>query len=150
MQYGLPGFFLLMMGYLPTLWWIGRRNFDADLQLWQLRRAWMFTFSGLTLTLCTVHIWTSIFSFVFFLFGAGMWFLTAEPASATQQGTSAQSASRLHTPYARSLSKPQASSAPVNRDQRPNPSVNVRPAASFSKPRSKEILYTRPKPPSDA
>ncbi len=150
MQYGIPGFLLLLMGYLPTLWWIGRRDFDADLRLWQLRRAWMFTFAGLTLTLCTVHIWTSIFSFVFFLFGAGMWFLTAKPASPDLQGAAAQGASRLNTPYSRSFSKPQTPRAPINRGQRPHPPANARPAAPISKPRSKEILYTRPKPPSDA
>jgi hypothetical protein len=77
-RYGIPGFLFLILGYLPTLWWIGRRNFDADQRLWLLRRAWMFTFAGLTLTLCTVHVWTSIYSFVFFLFGAGMWFLTTQ------------------------------------------------------------------------
>lgn len=84
MQYGIPGFLLLAIGYLPALWWIGRRNFDADQRLWLLRRAWMFTFVGLTLTLSTVHIWTSIYSFVLFLFGAGMWFLTAEASSQQQ------------------------------------------------------------------
>ena len=85
MLYGLPGFLLLVVGYLPALWWIGRRNFDADQRLWLLRRAWMFTFAGLTLTLSTVHVWTSIYSFVFFLFGAGMWFLTAEASSHQQK-----------------------------------------------------------------
>lgn len=84
MLYGIPGFLLLTVGYLPALWWIGRRNFDADQRLWLLRRAWMFTFTGLTLTLCTVHVWTSIYAFVFFLFGAGMWFLTAAATSHQQ------------------------------------------------------------------
>ena len=84
MQYGIPGFLLLVIGYLPSLWRIGRRNFDTDQRLWLLRRSWMFTFVGLTLTLSTVHIWTSIYSFVLFLFGAGMWFLTAEASSQQQ------------------------------------------------------------------
>lgn len=78
---GFPGLGLLLLGYLPGLWWVGRRNFEEGSRLWLLRRAWVFTFAGLTLTLCTVAVWTAIYSFVFFLFGAGMWFLTTEAQS---------------------------------------------------------------------
>lgn len=150
MQYGIPGFLLLMTGYLPTLWWIGRRNFDADPRLWLLRRAWMFTFAGLTLTLCTVHVWTSIFSFVFFLFGAGMWFLTAEPASTDKQNHAEQIAPRPKTTYSRSFSDPERTFLPTNKYPKTRPSSHARPAASLSKPPRKEGLYTRSQPPRDA
>ena len=86
-RYGIPGLALLVLGYFPALWSVARRNFDADHRIWLLRRAWVFTFAGLTLTLCTVHIWTSIYSFVFFLFGAGMWFLTIEKPVPSQKST---------------------------------------------------------------
>ena len=79
-RYGLPGFFTMAVGYAIVLWRVGRRDFDADPRLWRYRRGWMFTFVGLTFTLATVHIWTSIFSYVFFLFGAGMWMLSVQPA----------------------------------------------------------------------
>ncbi|MEO5620030.1 MAG: O-antigen ligase family protein, partial [Cypionkella sp.] len=72
-RYGIPGFLTLAVGYAVALWKIGRRNFDSDEILWQFRRAWMFSFVGLTFTICTVHIWHTIYSFVFFMFGAGMW-----------------------------------------------------------------------------
>jgi hypothetical protein len=78
-RYGIPGFLTVAGGYAIALWRIGRRDFDSDQILWQFRRAWMFSFIGLTFTVCTVHIWHTIFSFVFFMFGAGMWMLTAEP-----------------------------------------------------------------------
>lgn len=90
MRYGIPGFLTLAIGYGVALGRIGWRQFDGDQILWQLRRAWMFSFAGLTFTLCTVHIWHTVFSFVFFMFGAGMWMLTATakgkdmpPAAAT-------------------------------------------------------------------
>jgi hypothetical protein len=150
MQYGIPGFLLLVIGYLPALWWIGRRDFDADLRLWQLRRAWMFTFMGLTLTLCTVHVWTSIFSFVFFLFGAGMWFLTAEPVSTDQQGRAGPTASRPKTTYSRSFSDPKSMSLHMNRGQKTPSPAQARTAASLSKPRRNEGLYTRSPPSGDA
>lgn len=75
-KYGIPGFAFLAAGYLIALWKIGRRQFDGDRILWNLRRAWMFSFLGLTFTISTVHIWHTIYAFVFFMFGAGMWFLT--------------------------------------------------------------------------
>lgn len=89
-RYGIPGFLTLAAGYGVALWKIGRRNFDSDEILWQFRRAWMFSFVGLTFTVCTVHIWHTIYSFVFFMFGAGMWMLTAEPKSASAEKAPAE------------------------------------------------------------
>lgn len=90
MRYGIPGFALLALGYLLPLVRIGRRDLDADPQLWNLRRAWMFTFMGLTFTLCTVAVWSSIYSFTFFMFGAGMWLMAVEPRGV--EGGESQSA----------------------------------------------------------
>lgn len=77
-RYGIPGFLLLAIGYVIPIWRIGRRDFSADTLLVQLRRSWMFSFMGLTFTLCTVHVWTNIYSFVFFMFGAGIWMITVK------------------------------------------------------------------------
>lgn len=82
MVYGMPGLVVLLAGYLSTMFRVGWRDFKGDLQLERMRRAWVFTFAGLTFTLITVHVWTTIFSFVFFMFGAGIWFLTTEPRRA--------------------------------------------------------------------
>jgi hypothetical protein len=67
------------IGYGYVILRVVFRDFTADTQLANLRRAWVFTFIGLTFTLCTVHIWTAIYSFVFFMFGAGIWLVTAQP-----------------------------------------------------------------------
>ena len=93
MRYGIPGFAFLVIGYFYALWTIGRRQFDDAALLWQFRRAWMFSFVGLTFTLCTVHVWHNLFSFVFFMFGTGMWLLSVEArqgAVATSKGSVAQ------------------------------------------------------------
>lgn len=79
MRYGIPGLLLLAIGFFRPIWVIARRNFDSDLPLWRQRRAWVFLFIGQALALSTVHIWSTLFSFMFFMFGAGMWFLTARP-----------------------------------------------------------------------
>lgn len=86
-RYGIPGFLLLALGYGIGLIRVMRRDFSDDPALLRMRRAWVFTFIGLTLTLCTVHIWTSIYSFVLFLFGAGMWLINAESETAPSQTT---------------------------------------------------------------
>ncbi len=83
-RYGLPGFFTLALGYLFVIARVMRRDFSNSVLLNQFRRAWVFTFLGLTFTLCTVHVWTNIYSFVTFMFGAGVWFITAEVTDAPQ------------------------------------------------------------------
>ena len=88
-RYGIPGFLILVVGYLPPLWRIGWRDFSADALMMQLRRAWMFSFMGLTFTLTTVHVWTNIYSFVFFMFGAGMWMITFQPTALQPDDTGA-------------------------------------------------------------
>lgn len=80
-RYGVPGFLFLAVGYAWAIFLIMRRNFDTDAVLAQIRRAWVFTFLGLTFTLVTVHVWGSVYSFVFFMFGAGVWLIAAEPAA---------------------------------------------------------------------
>jgi hypothetical protein len=82
-RYGIPGFVLLAAGYAWAIFLVMRRNFEASALLTQIRRAWVFTFLGLSFTLTTVHVWTNIYSFVFFMFGAGMWLIeaVAKPAA---------------------------------------------------------------------
>lgn len=78
MRYGIPSFLFLIGGWLWALWKIGSRNFDSDPTLWQFRRAWVISVSGITIVLLSVHIWDALYSFVFFLFGAGVWLVTTE------------------------------------------------------------------------
>lgn len=79
-RYGLPGFALFALAYLSGLFRVAFAPLPPELQA--MRRAWVICFAGLTFTLCTVHIWTSIFSYVFFLFGAGLWLLAPVPEPA--------------------------------------------------------------------
>ena len=78
-QFGLPGFAAIALGYILGIAQVMRRNFDADPHILLFRRAWVFTLVGLSFTLCTVDVWTNIYSFVFFILGAGMWLITYQP-----------------------------------------------------------------------
>jgi hypothetical protein len=78
MRYGIPGFVFLAVGCLISLLQVGWRDFGQNVKLQQFRHAWIFTFIGLTFSLATVHVWASAYSFIFFLFGAGLWLITAK------------------------------------------------------------------------
>jgi hypothetical protein len=88
-RYGVPGFIFLAIGYVWSIFLVMRRNFDSDGLLAQIRRAWVFTFLGLSFTLTTVHVWTNVYSFVFFMFGSGIWLIAAasteRPANVQQK-----------------------------------------------------------------
>jgi O-antigen ligase len=80
MRFGIPGFLLLAAGYLIVLVRVIRRDLGTDPVLHQLRLAWVYIFLGMTFTLATVAVWTNIYSFVFFMFGSGVWLMTVPPA----------------------------------------------------------------------
>ncbi|MHC0055790.1 O-antigen ligase family protein [Actibacterium sp. D379-3] len=98
MRYGIPGFALLAGGYLLALVLIGRKDFSGDARLSRLRLAWMLTFVGLAFSLVTVHVWSSVYSFVFFLFGAGMWFLNTPDVPAPEEEVAPEDEDRRRPP----------------------------------------------------
>lgn len=148
-RYGIPGFSFLAVGYLIALWRIGRRDFDSDPILWQLRRGWMIAFIGLTFTLTTVHVWSSLYSFIFFIFGAGMWMMTASPREEDPARTKALldptgtgfglTEAAKSSPVDRSECRPEASEHPLgkhvpsdqNRDPRRQQGISL-PYTRFS------------------
>ena len=75
MRYGIPGFILVAAGYLSGLAKVGTANLSFSERASRLRFAWMITFCGLSFTLTTVHVWSTMYSFVFFFFGTGMWMI---------------------------------------------------------------------------
>ena len=84
-RYGIPGFLLLIIPYLLVVRAAIRRDFGDGGVIWQFRRAWVFMQAGMILTLCTVDVWETALSFVFFLLGAGVW-LASVPADAGVEG----------------------------------------------------------------
>lgn len=79
-RYGVPGLLMIATGYAYVIIRVMRRDFTADPVLAKIRLAWVFTFLGLTFTLTTVHIWGSVYSFILFMFSAGIWLITAKQA----------------------------------------------------------------------
>lgn len=151
-RYGIPGFAFLAAGYVLALWKIGRRDFDDDIVLWQFRRAWMFSFLGLTFTLCTVHVWHTLYSFVFFMFGTGMWLLTAEPRQAASGAEPAETGSaRPGSRYSRTLSPDPAPRATPTQSRTRQPALGRTPAAQGATPRTAPVYsrFGKTEPPPD-
>lgn len=77
-RHGIPAFLLIAVGVLIPIYRILRRDYGSDTNLNNIRLSWMITMIALIFTLCTVHVWHNIYSFVFFLFGAGIWLVAAD------------------------------------------------------------------------
>ena len=77
MRSGIPALIFLAVGYFWMLLRIMRLKIPASSPLAGVRRAWVFSFTALAFTLTTVHVWSNLYSFVFFLFGAGLWLIHA-------------------------------------------------------------------------
>ncbi|MEM9581330.1 MAG: O-antigen ligase family protein, partial [Pseudomonadota bacterium] len=102
MRYGIPAFACLVAGYVWVLVALMRRDFHSDAVLTQFRLAWVFTFLGLSFTLCTVHVWGAMYSFTFFILGAGVWMMHALPEDGTGPAEEVTPA-RRETLFARSF-----------------------------------------------
>jgi O-antigen ligase len=89
-RYGIPGFLLLGSAYLLPVWAAMRRDLGDSGPTWQFRRAWVFLQVGMILTLCTVDVWSTALSYVFFLFGAGAWLVSAQPDATSTRETADQ------------------------------------------------------------
>ncbi|MCE6950230.1 O-antigen ligase family protein [Cereibacter sphaeroides] len=83
-RFGFPAAILIIVGYLYVLLKVIFRNLQTDPELWKIRQAWVLSFVGLTFTLCTVHIWSNVYSFVIFMFASGVW-LIYEPVRSAEK-----------------------------------------------------------------
>ncbi len=158
-RYGIPGFLFIALGYLDLLRRVALRDLSGDEALSRIRLAWMFTFIGLTFSLCTVHVWTSVYSFLFFMAGAGVWLTDYQPARATQ--AAAPAPTRAATPHARigaapvyARGRPAAPEARAelrhSRDQSElEPPPPAPPVADFRRADLKFTRFSRTERPSD-
>ena len=79
-KYGIPALIFMALAWIGGLVAVALAPLTDD-RTRDLRLAWIICFIGLTFTLATVHVWTTIYSYVFFLFGAGLWILPARDIS---------------------------------------------------------------------
>ncbi len=144
MRYGIPGLVLLSIGCLAGIVQVAIRDTSASAYVTRLRVTWVITYCGIAFTLATVHVWTNVFSFVFFFFGAGMWIASykAEPAESVNSEPPTGGRTRL------SFQRPPAAapSGPV-RLTRFSRDFQRGGADSQPAPRPSETSYSRQKSP---
>jgi hypothetical protein len=102
-RYGIPGFLTIAIGYADALYRVGRRKFVRGSRLANIQFGWMVVFVGLSFTLTTVHIWTAIYSYVFFLLGAGMWIASATDDSGQGEAVAEVAGGRRRATYSRGV-----------------------------------------------
>lgn len=73
-RYGIPGFLLLVAAYGVVFFKAMFHDLGTSGEAWQYRRAWVFTQVALIMALCTVDVWSTALSFIFFVLGMGAWF----------------------------------------------------------------------------
>ncbi len=112
MRHGIPGFILIATGFFLIIWEVGRAKFKEYSTVWWLRRAWVFAFCGTAFSLATVHIWSVILSFVFFLLGAGAWLITYEEPETDDDGDAVPAEARAGAPSYRREAAPTRSITP--------------------------------------
>ena len=71
-RYGIPGFILIFGVYLAVLIGLMRAKLINPI-LRSHRDALVFSFIGLGIAICTVHLWSSSFVFMMFMLGSGAW-----------------------------------------------------------------------------
>ncbi|WP_146036553.1 O-antigen ligase family protein [Pseudotabrizicola formosa] len=117
-RYGMPGLILLSLGMILVIFHVMRRNFEGDPALINIQRAWVFTMLGLSFTLSTVYVWSNIFSFVFFIFGTGVWLMTTSPLKEAEEAATLHSGD---TADPKALASPYTRFGKRNRSDAPHP-----------------------------
>lgn len=79
--FGIPAFLFLFGAVLAALIGIGRRRFEVDGALANIRLGWSVMLISVTLSLATVYIWSEIASMVMLAIGSGVFLLNAQEAA---------------------------------------------------------------------
>ncbi|MEX0351338.1 MAG: O-antigen ligase family protein [Paracoccaceae bacterium] len=75
--YGLPALIAVGGGVVLMMILVGRRPYPLGTDLANCKMAWMTTMTSLGFTLATVAIWSEMMSAVYFIFGAGVFLMSA-------------------------------------------------------------------------
>ncbi len=85
LRYGIPGFFLILGSFMAVLVGLMRARL-TDPALRAHRDALAFSFLGLGIAICTVHLWNATFIFMMFMLGASAWLSDVESQDQTGSG----------------------------------------------------------------
>ena len=101
LTFGVPAFVFMFGAYLITMIRAGRRPFEANSLLWNLRFGWMVVTIGLMLTIATVAVWRELQTMIFLILGAGVWFTTVNVSQVSPERNMVPSESDRKQRYTR-------------------------------------------------
>lgn len=134
MRYGIPGFALLAAAYASGMLAAARARL-SDPVAREMRIGWMISLAGVIVAGGTVHYWTSMSSFVTFLFAAGLWVTRADLQAAPD-------AEEVAGPGRRRAASSGRPRAPAPGGGRPGPA----PAPTFAAPAAAPTAAVPPPP----
>ena len=76
-RHGIPAFLFLALAYFSILRNIGISRLQNP-GLITLKKRLLFTIIGISVSICTVHLWNATYALFMFLLGSGLWLLEAE------------------------------------------------------------------------
>lgn len=85
MRYGIPAFLTIALAFAASFTTMMRSK-PASKAAGLYRNGHVFSLIGLTIAMCTVHLWSATFVFMMFMLGAGMWVGDAPQAKPKAQG----------------------------------------------------------------
>ena len=71
-RYGVPGFVLLIGGFLSVCLGLGRLK-NLSFSIIQCRKGLIISLCGVAAASCTVHLWNAAYILLIFFLGSGMW-----------------------------------------------------------------------------
>jgi hypothetical protein len=80
MRYGLPAAALMIAGIIILLWRVATVE-TQDERFAAYRLGFVVALVGMSLSLGTVHAWNALYSYFFFLLGAGVWMIQPDQAA---------------------------------------------------------------------
>jgi O-Antigen ligase len=76
-RHGVPAFLFLALAYASILRNIGKSKLQNAGRI-ALKKRLLFTIIGISVSICTVHLWNATYALFMFLLGSGLWLLEAE------------------------------------------------------------------------
>ena len=129
-RHGIPGFLTVAGGMGWLIWKAARHDMGADRGVNDIRLAWVLTLICLGLSMATVHVWGTIYDYIFFLLGAGAWLTTYEPAAETGAEPMARSSlpgGRRRSVYSRFGGRAPSAAKPSAAHSSPDSGPGLRP-----------------------
>ncbi|MEM6669865.1 MAG: O-antigen ligase family protein [Pseudomonadota bacterium] len=111
MRYGLPALIALVVAMALIAWGVAKSKSDEP-GFVNCQRALLFTLAGISLAICTVHLWKASFVVLLFLIGSGAWMIGRDDAAAAARPSQRSNQPRRTIPTRHGATRPLEPASP--------------------------------------